>query len=122
MSNLQQGGQLSEHTSLPDGTTTSQTLSPDPRWGLQAATPTSGTVTLGNLGMTTSGSRVTNLSNPGDPFSMISETDTSVINGRSYTSTFTTSNRTEVNTTPVGRILTTVLDTPEWPIRRNWAR
>ena len=34
----QQSGQLSESTDLPDGSSYSRTLGPDPRWGIQAET------------------------------------------------------------------------------------
>jgi RHS repeat-associated protein len=109
----QQNGQLSESTTLPDGTNNSKTLSADPRWGLQAPVPTSGTLTLGNLTMTTAGSRTATLGTQGNPFSLTTQTDTRKVNGRTYTSVFTASSKTYVDTTPVKRKTTTILDSLE---------
>ena len=55
-SDTQQSGQLTESTTLPDGTSFSTTLGPDPRWGIQAPVPASTTVRRGSLTMATSGS------------------------------------------------------------------
>src|ERR1035438_1441996 len=44
----QQLGQASESMVLPDGTSTTTTNGPDPRWGIQVPFGTSQTVTLGN--------------------------------------------------------------------------
>jgi RHS repeat-associated protein len=115
MTNTQQNGQLSEKTTLPDGITTSGTLGPDPRWGLQAPIPASGTKALGNLTMTTSGSRTATLGTQGDPFSLTTQTDIETINGRTYKSVFTSSNKAYVSTSPAKRITTTVLDSLERP-------
>ena len=113
MTSLQQNGQLSEKTTLPDGTATSVTLGPDPRFGLQTPVPLSGTLTLSNLTMTTSGSRAATLGTQGNPFSLTSQTDTETVNGRTYKSVFTSSNKTYVNTSPAKRTTTTILDSLE---------
>ena len=110
---LQQSGQLAENMTLPDGTTTSDTLGPDPRWGLQTPVPLNGTLTLGNLKMTTSGSRTATLGTQGNPFSLTTQTDTATVNGRIYKSVFTSSNKTYVNTSPAKRTTTTILDSLE---------
>ena len=107
-----QNGQLLEVTTLPDGTNTSNTLSADPRWGLQAPVLTSGTLTKGSLVETVVGSRKASFTS-GNPFSMTSQTDTATLNGRKYTTVFTTSTRTYLNTTPAKRTITTVLDALE---------
>jgi RHS repeat-associated protein len=109
---MQKGSQISESVALPDGTSSSDTIGPDPIWGLQVPT-TSETLTQGNLTMNISGSRTASLGTTGNPFSLTSRTDKETFNGRTYSSVFTTSNRTFVDTTPVGRQLTTVLDSKE---------
>ena len=109
----QQLGQASESMVLPDGTSTTTTNGPDPRWGIQVPFGTSQTVTLGNLTMNAVGGRNATLGTPGNPFSLTVQTDTRTVNGRSYTSAFTASDRTYLNTSPVGRTLTVTLDSLE---------
>ncbi len=111
-SNTQQNGQLSENATLPDGTSTSSTLSADPRFGLQTPVLTSGTITKGSLAETVAGSRTASFTS-GNPFTLTAQTDTTTLNGRTYTSVFTTADRTLVKTTPVLRTTTTVLDSLE---------
>jgi RHS repeat-associated protein len=109
----QQSGEISESMSLPDGTSSSTTEGPDPRWGIQVPLDISSTATLGNLTKNTNENRSVNLGTAGNPFSLTTQTDTESVNGRTYKSAFTTSDRTYVDTTPAGRKLTTVLDTKE---------
>jgi len=109
----QQGSQISESVTLPDGTSDSDTLGPDPIWGIQAPVVSSETLALGNLTMSITGSRTASLATVGNPFSLTSRTDTTSINSRTYTSAFTASNLTFVDITPVGRTLTAVLDSME---------
>ena len=92
-----QSSQLTDNYSLPDGTTVSKTLAPDPVWGLQVPVETSETVTMGNLSTSIAGSRSITLGTAGNPFSVTTETDTQTMNGRTYTSTFTGSSRTWLN-------------------------
>jgi RHS repeat-associated protein len=108
-----QNGQISASTALPDGTTTTSIEGPDPRWGIQVPVTTVKTLKFGTLTMNISGSRAASLGTAGNPFSLTMQTDKETINSRTYTSVFTASNRTIVDTTPVGRKLTTVLDTLE---------
>src|SRR5206468_5335314 len=54
--------------------------------------------------------RAVSLSNPADPLSLSSQTDTLVINGRTYTSTYTQSTRLLSTTTPAGRTSQVTLD------------
>jgi len=110
--NTQQNGQLSENATLPDGTNDSKTLSADPRFGLQVPVLTSATLTKGNLIENVSGSRTASFTS-GNPFSLTTQTDTTTLNGRTYKSVFTTANRTYIDTTPVKRTTTTVLDSLE---------
>jgi RHS repeat-associated protein len=112
-SNSLESGRLDKSFTLPDGTSDSETLSPDLVWGLQAPVDTSETLTLGSLATNVTGSRKTVLGTAGNPFTETSETDTETVNGRAYTSTFTASNHTWVSKTPVGRTLTVALDSLE---------
>src|ERR1017187_5729549 len=59
------------------------------------------------------GGRHRTLGAPGNPFSLTVQTDTRTVNGRSYTSAFIASDRTYLNTSPVGRTLTVTLDSLE---------
>jgi len=68
-------------------------------------------MTLGSLIVNSTSTRAATLGTAGNPFSLTTQTD--AINGRKYTSVFTASNRTYVDTTPVGRKATTVLDSLE---------
>ena len=107
-----QNGQISEQTTLPDGTSDSQTLGPDPRFGLQWPVLTSATLTQGSLTMNITGSRTASFT-AGNPFSLTTQTDTGTFNGRKYTSVFTAATKTLVDTSPVKRPTTTILDSLE---------
>ncbi|MBZ5550264.1 MAG: hypothetical protein LAO22_20285 [Acidobacteriia bacterium] len=109
----QQNGQLSESVSLPNGTSYSKTLGPDPRWGIQIPITTSESLTRGSLTMNITRSRTMSLGNPADPFSLVTQTETETVNGRKYTSVFTAATKTYVDTTPQARTTTTVLDALE---------
>jgi YD repeat-containing protein len=106
-------GQLQESTVLPDGTTATATQAPDPRWGLQAPITASNSLTLGSLTANGSASRAVTLAVPGNPFSLTSQTDMTTVNGRTYTSAFTSATKTYLDTTPFGRTTTRVLDSME---------
>jgi len=108
-----QSSQLSQAFSLPDGTSDSETLGPDPVWGPQVPVETSVTITQGNLTMNVAETRTATLGTAGDPFSLVTETDSETVNGRTYTSTFTGSTRTWVNASPAGRTTTITLDSLE---------
>ncbi|MBI3478006.1 MAG: RHS repeat-associated core domain-containing protein [Acidobacteria bacterium] len=107
------GGQLSESSVLPDGTSSTSTMTPDPRWGLQAPIASTGTLALGSLTASSSYARNVALAVPGNPFSLTSQTDTAIVNGRTYTSAFTTPTKTYLDTTAAGRTTTRVLDSLE---------
>ena len=100
--------QLSEQSTMPEGTSDSQTVGPDPRFGLQSPVLTSETLTQGNLTMNTTGSRTASFT-ASNPFSLTTQTDTRTVNGRKYTSVFTASTKTWVDSTPMKRTTTTVL-------------
>ncbi|MGH3637835.1 MAG: Ig-like domain-containing protein, partial [Mycobacterium sp.] len=66
-----------------DGTVQTSTIGPDPRFGLQAPVTTSSSVsTPDGLTATLTASRTANVSNPTDPLSLTTQTDTLVVNNR----------------------------------------
>src|SRR2546427_2294911 len=101
----------SQTVTTPDGTITTTRPGPDPRFGMQAPILSSLSVRLpSSLTSTLTTTRTAALSNPNDPLSLSSQTDTLVINGRTYTSTYTQSTRLLSTTTPAGRTSTVTLD------------
>ena len=66
--------------------------------------------TPSTLTSTLTSSRVVTLSNPNDPLSLATQTDTLVINGRTYSSVFNQAAKTLTTTTPAGRTSTVTLD------------
>ena len=107
------GSQLVESMGLPDGTISNSTLSADPRWGLQAPLITNRALTLGTLTANSTFTRAITLGTPGNPFSLLTQSDTEAVNGRPYQSVFTTAKKTYVDTTPEGRTTTRTLDSLE---------
>jgi len=67
--------------------------------------------TPGGLLSTQTTSRTVTLSDPNDPLSLLTQTDTTTINGRTYTRVYDAASRTFTNSTPQGRQSTTTLDT-----------
>src|SRR5207302_4610231 len=95
----------------PDGTVTTTIQGPDPRFGMQVPITKSLSVKLpSTLTSTLTTTRTATLSNPLDPLSLTSQTDTLVINGRTYTSVFNQTAKTIITTTPAGRTSTVMLD------------
>ena len=94
----------------PDGTITTPTEGPDPRFGMQAPLLKSLTVQT-PLGLTSNltTTRAVTLTNPTDPLSLATQTDTLVINGLSYQSVFNQAGKT-LTTTPQGRTSQVTLD------------
>lgn len=93
------------------GNQTTLQLSGDPRWGLQAPFAKSVLVTTpGGLSSTVLSSRIVALSDPANPLSLTTQTDTSTVNGRTYTSTYDAGTRRFTSTTPLGRQTTSTLD------------
>src|SRR5262249_19602883 len=73
------------------------------------------------LSSTVSASRTAAKSSPIDVFSLIDQTDTLTVNGRTYTSVFSASVRTFTNTTPSGRQSTTMIDALGRPMQTQLA-
>jgi len=96
----------------PDGTITSVTLTRDPRFDLQAPVAQQFSVTLpSGLTLRGRGSRVTTLGNFSDPFSLITQTDSLIVNGAVSRRVFNASQRTITQFTAEGRQFATLLDT-----------
>jgi len=95
----------------PDGTVTEITKSPDPRFGMFAPVTGSKTITTpSGLKYSDADTRTADLSDPADPFSFKTLTDSYNINGRIYTSTYDAASKTLTETTPMGRKSITTLN------------
>ncbi len=99
------------HATSSDGTISDTLLGPDPRFGMQS--PTTARFSLqfpSKLQFTSSSTRSAVLANATDPLSLVSMTNTTTVDGRTTTNTYTAATRTFVNTTPAGRTQTFTLD------------
>lgn len=111
-----------ETTTSADGAINTLLQSPDPRFGMQA--PIAGAVSVklpSGLTSTATSTRTAPLSNANDLFSLISLTDTTVVNGKTYTSTFNKAALTRTQTSPTGRVTATQLDGKGRPIQATVA-
>jgi hypothetical protein len=97
-------------TMPPDGTVTTLTASADPRFGMQAPVASTEITTPGGLVLDQSFSRTVTLSDSNDPLSLLSQTDTLVLNGRTATSTFDAATRTFTSSSAGGRQTVTTVD------------
>jgi RHS repeat-associated protein len=96
---------------LADGTVEQVKLGPDPRFGMADPIISSLTLTTpGGLVSTLSQTRTVTLSDPNNPLSLTSQTDTFVVNGATYTSRFDAAARTITSRTPQERNQVTILD------------
>jgi RHS repeat-associated protein len=102
-----------KHTiTQPDGIGQTVSVTGDPRFGLQAPIPTTLNVnTPGGKAGTLTNSRTATLSDPTNPLSLTSQTDTVNFNGRTATRTYNATTRTATDTSLAGRNRTTVTDT-----------
>lgn len=95
----------------PDGTTQETIVGSDPRWGMIAPVINAASFsTSGGLKNSLSSTRVVILADPNDPFSVSELSDTTTINGRSYTSIYDGLNRKTTHTSPTGRKSTVTTD------------
>lgn len=102
-----------------DGTRTTTTLVPDPRFGMAAAVPATTTVrTPAGLQLTASATRTVVLTDPEDPLSLETQTETTTVNGRTTTTVFDAATRTYTTTTPAGRVSTATID-PQGRVTRT---
>lgn len=90
---------------------TQQTRGNDPRFGSLFKMPTGVTGGNGSIGFSSSYSETPVLSDPTDPFSLTSLGQVYTLNGKNYSTSYTTSTKTLVKTSPVGVIQTSVLNT-----------
>jgi len=95
----------------PGGTETTATQSPDPRFGMAAPVVSTTTVrTPANLTLTLAQARTVVLSDPNNPLSVVSHTDTTTLNGRETRTVFDAAARTVTTTSPANRQMVTTLD------------
>ena len=88
-----------------DGSITTSTDGPDPRFGLQAPITANFQVKQPNgLTLTANETASAILSNPNDLFSLTTLTTTRQINGRTTTQNYDAATRTTLSTTPAGRL------------------
>ena len=105
------GADASRTTTAPDGTVTTLLQEPDPRFGMQAPVPSSLTIrTPSGLTSALTTTRAATLSNPNNLLSLIDQTDTVTLNGRTYTSAYDGTLRQLTDTSPAGRQTITLLD------------
>ncbi len=98
-------------TTSQDGTVTSVTEGPDPRFGMAASIPSQASITTpSGLTLAFSDNRTTTLSDPNSVLSLQSQTDTVTVNGQTTTSVFNAGTGTETTTSPAGRTAVTTLD------------
>jgi RHS repeat-associated protein len=84
---------------------------PDPRFGMQAAIMKSAEVTApGGSTFEVLSSSEAELSDPADPFSLVSLSGTATVDGRMTSSVYTAANKTLVMTSPEGRVSKLVID------------
>ena len=99
------------HATSSEGTISDTTLSPDPRFGMQAPVTAGFALRFPSTLQFAAGStRTAVLENPHDPLSLASLTETRTVDGRTATSTYTAATRTFVTKTPAGRTQTSTLD------------
>ena len=103
----------------PMGIEMTTVLGPDPRWGMQA--PIVASVTMkgsdGRVFHEATTSRTVTLADPNDPLSLLTQTDTVTVSGRTTTTTFDASARTITLSDPVGEQTVTLVDDLGRPLR-----
>lgn len=105
-------------TTYTDGSVSSITLGPDPRFMMQAPLAATGTfVTPGGISYSYSEQRTASLANPLDPLSVNTLTESRTINGRVYASTYVAATRRLTNVSPTGRQVVSTLDSQGRPLQ-----
>jgi RHS repeat-associated protein len=95
----------------PDGVIRTQTVGGDPRFGINAPILTGDLIqTPGGLNLNLDSTRSVTLTDPNNPLSLSTQTDTLDINAQTYTSVFDAPTRTFNASTPLNRQATAVID------------
>lgn len=96
---------------MPDGSQRTSVMGPDPRWGMSAPVVGSTVVTMASgKSLTISAARNVTLSDPADPLSLATQTDTITYAGDTYTRSYDNSTKTITETSAAGRTLKTTLN------------
>ncbi|MBK8939832.1 MAG: hypothetical protein IPM79_19975 [Polyangiaceae bacterium] len=104
-------GAATTSVSSPDGTVTSITRAPDPRFGMASPYVAEHMVTLpSGLTRTVTRTRDVTLAGPGALFELETRTDVTTLNGRSWSTTYDKSTSEVTTISPEGRVVTRVLD------------
>ena len=99
------------HATSTDGTVIDGVLGPDPRFGMSSPFMKSTSVSApSGLTRTTTSALTVALSDPADPFSLTSLTESFTANGQTTHNTYTAATGTLTSTSPEGRTVTTVTD------------
>jgi len=109
------GGSTSTMTTR-DGSVVTTTLAPDPRFGMLAPYASNSTLKNGSHTLTLTRSRSVALTDPVNPFSIASVTEAVTRNGSTWTSTYSASTRAAIETSPLGRTATSVVDAEGRPV------
>jgi RHS repeat-associated protein len=105
-----------------DGTVVTQTMAPDPRWGMLAPLVKLSTIsTPGGLQSITERTRAVTLVDPDDLLSLETLTDTVTTNGRTYTSIYDAAQRQFTETSPEGRQTFDAIDMQGRPVKEQIA-
>ena len=95
----------------PDGMESSLALGADPRFGRSAPiVQSASTKTPSGLNFVSSATRAATLTDPADPFSLATLTETLNLNGRTYTDAYDGATKTFTHITPAGRQGITLID------------
>jgi RHS repeat-associated protein len=101
----------SHKLTLADGLVVDLLLGPDPRFGMQAPLQKSLSFTApSGLKATLVETQTVTLSNPSNPLSLVTWSETLILNGRSYTSVYNAATRKLTVTSPSGRQSTVMID------------
>ncbi|MBK8939706.1 MAG: hypothetical protein IPM79_19315 [Polyangiaceae bacterium] len=104
-------GAATSSVTSPDGTLTSITRAPDPRFGMASPYVAEHVVALpSGLTKTVTRTRDVTLAGPGALFDLETRTDVTTIGGRSWSTTYDKTTSEVTTTSPEGRVATRVLD------------
>ncbi len=107
-SSLQFGSDSTTAVTVPDGTTTTTTVQPDPRQGFGMLAPMSSVTTATPSGLTSTQTTTRSVTLSGD--SLVTFTEQTNLNGNTWTRLFDANASTWTTTSPVGRQSTTTID------------